>query len=411
MWYFVGLRPTYRYGEAVAPTSSSSVAATDKAEKPTVLRTPRKYYLDNIKTLCTGLIIAHHTSLAYGGFGGWYFQDSRFPQGSSLPLLLFDGFNQSWFMGAFFLISGYFAGESAERKGLRYVKGGDEQKRKDKLWASLKQKWWRLGVPMIFQTFVIHPIARAIAAGRTTDPSFYIDFLHQFRDAPGIRGIAWYLSVNLIFDSSYTTWLYARIPAIPVERFTPPILLGIDMLSSFIVRRWWPVGRRFIPLSLLFSYFPQYILAYTAGIFIQSNPTVMYRRNPVRSALISVGAFVTATVIYASIWPNDISVKMAGGWNVPAALYAVWNEIGFCVFTHAAWELFRKYGDKEFKPSRWAYAANMIHPIVATSMELAFDGWLEIPILKTVVVGAGSIIGSFLAGWAVLKVPGMDGIL
>ncbi|MCY1373061.1 hypothetical protein D9M69_603110 [compost metagenome] len=57
----------------------------------------------------TVLVISHHTAITYGGSGSWFYRevtDSGRP--SSFLLTLFCAVNQSFFMGMFFLLAGYF---------------------------------------------------------------------------------------------------------------------------------------------------------------------------------------------------------------------------------------------------------------------------------------------------------------
>ena len=84
------------------------------------MTTRRLLFADRLRTVLTVLVIAHHTAITYGGSGGWFYRevhDGGAPL--SLALTLFCSINQSFFMGLFFLLAGYFSPPALVAKGLR----------------------------------------------------------------------------------------------------------------------------------------------------------------------------------------------------------------------------------------------------------------------------------------------------
>ena len=107
--------------------------------------TSRLFFVDNWKTWLITLVVLHHFALVYGAGAPFYYSEPPFTDPLAyLVLLVFILFNQSWFMGAFFLISGYFTPGSLDRKGLG---------------SFLKDRLLRLGIPLIIFYFVLSPIA------------------------------------------------------------------------------------------------------------------------------------------------------------------------------------------------------------------------------------------------------------
>lgn len=102
----------------------------------------RFYYLDNLKILLTILVITHHVGLAYREAGGFLQnvnnQHLNIDWVGALYLI-----NTGFFMGLFFMISGYFFPSSFDRKG------GKE---------FLKDKLIRLGIPLVFVFFYYGPV-------------------------------------------------------------------------------------------------------------------------------------------------------------------------------------------------------------------------------------------------------------
>lgn len=67
----------------------------------------RLLYLDNLKVCLTVLVIFHHAGQAYGDGGAWAYTPSN--PAEVMPWIWhFFSVNAAFFMGLFFLISGYF---------------------------------------------------------------------------------------------------------------------------------------------------------------------------------------------------------------------------------------------------------------------------------------------------------------
>jgi glucan biosynthesis protein C len=82
-------------------------------------KTSRLYFIDHMRSFLIILVVLHHVALVYGAsLEGYYYVEPPFTSPSAfVALLVFTIFNQSWFMGAFFLLTGYFTPGSYVRKG------------------------------------------------------------------------------------------------------------------------------------------------------------------------------------------------------------------------------------------------------------------------------------------------------
>jgi hypothetical protein len=107
----------------------------------TTSKTNRLYFVDYLRVGLTVLVIAHHAGQAYGPTGGtWPISN---PTRSAL-LGPFFAVNPMFFMGLFFLASGYFVPFVYDRRGAA---------------TFLKGRLIRLGVPaLFFALFVFGPI-------------------------------------------------------------------------------------------------------------------------------------------------------------------------------------------------------------------------------------------------------------
>ena len=76
----------------------------------------RLLYLDNLKVCLTVLVIFHHAGQAYGDGGDWAYTPSN--PAEIMPWIWhFFSVNAAFFMGLFFLISGYFVPASYDKQG------------------------------------------------------------------------------------------------------------------------------------------------------------------------------------------------------------------------------------------------------------------------------------------------------
>ena len=86
--------------------SAQGPAPVEEGTKPGKTRI---YFVDYLRGALVALVILHHTAITYGGSGSFYYTETATDPLASLVLSLFTNFNQAWFLGCFFLISGYFS--------------------------------------------------------------------------------------------------------------------------------------------------------------------------------------------------------------------------------------------------------------------------------------------------------------
>lgn len=107
---------------------------------------PRNAGIDVVRIAMTMLVILHHAAISYGGSGGWFWREQ--PNASSPLLVMFNAINQSYFMGVFFLLAGYYTPRSFDRKGPgRY----------------LADRLVRLGIPLLIFFVLLYPLTVALA--------------------------------------------------------------------------------------------------------------------------------------------------------------------------------------------------------------------------------------------------------
>lgn len=144
---------------------------------------PRLHYLDNLRVMLTVLVVLHHVAITYGNIPIWFYTEPA-QDASGVALDVFVTVNQTFFMGLFFLISGFFTPGSHDRKGGR---------------AFLRDRFIRLGIPLLAFLVLLRPIA---GLGGFTAPEndlpYWLFYLVTWDPGP-----MWFVEVLLVFVLVY----------------------------------------------------------------------------------------------------------------------------------------------------------------------------------------------------------------
>ena len=104
----------------------------------------RFYYLDLLRVFLTMLVFYHHSAVAFGASGGWYYISKETTTGLTQGLLSASmGIDQSYFMSLFFFISAYLMPFSFDRKGMK---------------SFIYDRLNRLGIPLLIYSFLVNPL-------------------------------------------------------------------------------------------------------------------------------------------------------------------------------------------------------------------------------------------------------------
>lgn len=91
------------------------MAQTNPATR--AISSSRFAWIDNLRTLLIAFVVSMHACVTYSHVGGWYFKEGvEPPLNVKLPFLLWEAHLQAFFMGLLFLVAGYFAELSLQRK-------------------------------------------------------------------------------------------------------------------------------------------------------------------------------------------------------------------------------------------------------------------------------------------------------
>jgi surface polysaccharide O-acyltransferase-like enzyme len=394
----------YNMPSQVEQPASHNVHVTTLASgtPPKVSGKARIFFIDNLRVALTALVIVHHLAITYGALGAWYYQEPNTDMLATVVLSILIAIDQAFFMGFFFLLSGYFTPGSYDRKGGRTF-----------LW----ERFLRLGVPLLVYDLVLDPLVIYMAGGlHQSYWSFYSVFLLKGKmigDGP-----SWFILALLYLAVLYALgrWFTRQRASMPRVESHPPtfrsILLFILALTAvtFVVRLWWPLNSYLI-FGFQLAEFAQYISLFVIGL-------MAYRRNwflRLPDALgrawlcIAIGAILLFPLIIIASGAVGHANLFEGGLHWQALLYALWESIvcvGLCI---GLLFLFRKRFNTQGKLgkalSTSAYTVYLIHPLIIVPLAYAARDIELYPLLKFALVVLIAVPLCFLVSYTVRKLP------
>jgi fucose 4-O-acetylase-like acetyltransferase len=356
----------------------------------------RAYFLDRIRVILTILVIAHHSAITYGASGGWFIKLASEDGPSALVLTLFVASNQAFFMGFFFLISGYLTPSSYDRKGPA---------------AYMRDRLLRLGLPVLFFGFVIGPLTVAIADSRSWD--FAWRWLALMAELRFVMGPMWFAYALLLFTLAYVLWRHF-VPVKPKPKQPIPDHLtwllaaaGVG-LAALIIRQFVPVGEEVLNLQL--GYFASYVFLFTVGCVAERYGWLEnVKRRHAMPWLIALAIAIPLLPIALVVGELLGQTNFATGFSFPAIFYAFWEPVvAWGVIAGALWYFPLKWGERDRRwgfLARQSYGAFILHPPVIVSLALLMEP-LPVPAVAKflLLVTSGTLI-SFGLAWMLRKIP------
>jgi glucan biosynthesis protein C len=371
------------------------------AESPTRDR-PRLFYADNLRVLLTALVVLHHAAITYGNLPLWYYTEPA-GDGSGQLLDLLVLVNQAFFMGCFFMISGFFVPGSRDRKGGK---------------GFMRGRLVRLGVPLLLFVLLMRPVLTLPVfieqyAGKLPYPLFYI--------VSWDPGPMWFVEVLLVFCLGYLLvrrWTGRReashdLPEVSVvssrggQSLSSLPVIGFVVVLSLVTFAWrlaLPLGS-YVPVLGLPSvaFLPQYLgmfivgaLAHRKGWFQRLPRWTTWAGLPV--AMISLPVYVVTIIAGAP------------SWSVTALLAATSESLFAVGITLVLLGLFQRRFNRQSALagylSRNAFRVYFLHPLVLVGVGYALSGWQAIAILKFAAMAVLALPLCWLAAGALRRLPG-----
>jgi peptidoglycan/LPS O-acetylase OafA/YrhL len=357
---------------------------------PVETKSQRRLYIDNLRLLMIVLVVIQHLAVTYSGFGSWYYKEGRplvFP--SDLLFGFWESLTQGYFMGILFLIAGYFAPRSYDRKGFgKFV----------------KDRFVRLMIPALLYMLAIHPFIEYVELGLSwirPKPSllaYYAGGLETLGFL-GATGPLWFAVALFIFSVVYglvrlltggSAPSTRRVRIRPTVRNAALLILLIS-LFTFLMRIVQPIGTSILNMQL--AYFAQYVVLFVVGI-------LAYRSELFVQFDYSWGKkWLTYGLILGFV--SWVALTLAGG--APKSLTAfgggiTWQSAGFSLWESAVAVavdigLISLFKDRFNRQSRLvkalsdnAFAVYVFHAPLIIAVSLWFRPVMMPPILKWVML-------------------------
>jgi surface polysaccharide O-acyltransferase-like enzyme len=285
--------------------------------------------LDNVRSLVIFLVIAMHSAVTYSGDGGWYYKEGAPEMLSFFERIIFGFFQsslQAWFMGALFFISAFLATKSSAKYGAAQF---------------LKERFFRLGLPLLAYMVVIAPFIYFILLGYGKEYAIFSNYIHYLTNIQwllGSSGPLWFVAALLIFCIVYVIIRKIFPNRRTIHTFNAKSIVFAIIITgiiAFLIRLWYPVGKDFF--NFQFGYFSSYIVLFILGIIIGENNLLEYitRNRNIRWLIITLmgGPVIWITIMLAGNAPESTDPFM-GGLHWQGLAYSLWEAfiaIGFTI--------------------------------------------------------------------------------
>jgi glucans biosynthesis protein C len=374
--------------------------------QPDVVRTSRPariFYIDNLRIFLTFLVVAHHSAAPYSNLDLWPNWQQPASSTAALPLDLLLLVNQTFFMGFFFLLSGYFVPGAADRKGPGKF---------------AVERLKRLGIPflgfiVLLRPFFILPTYLDLPAA--TRPSFAVYYFTSWEVGP-----AWFLEMLLIFSLAYALSRHLRTTAEPVR--SRPLrrrdLLAFVLVLAVVTYAW----RIFVPLSTYepvlglpdAAYMPQYVLLFAAGV-------AAYRRHwfatlPRRSGWFGV-LFVVVSFVPMALggYRGFESSGALASHDLAHLALALWESLFAVGVILVLLRVFEHFVAGTSRFSRYladnAFAVYLVHAPVIVGAVAVLQSLDAAPVPKFLLTLVLAAAGSWAISGALRRVPAVRAVV
>jgi fucose 4-O-acetylase-like acetyltransferase len=342
----------------------------------------RTAFIDNLKVFLTVLVVLHHAGQPYGPTGGAWpiFHAEKFRL-----LGPFFHINASFFMGLFFLISGYYLEAAYDRKGAANF---------------LRERLWRFGVPVLVFGLGFMPLARHFVEGKA-----WQDSVLPFQWAH-----LWFLGHLMVYALLYAAFRAlagtrnaspgrvagAGLPAFPGQGLLLAYAVGLALASQavrivFPIDVWVQWG---VPAEL--AHLPQYASLFAFGViagryqWLERIPA-RTGRNALLLAAAMVGLRFAYTIFHWDFLGGD-GAATEFAWCLWEALLCVGMCVGLLWLFHA-----RLAGSNRLSRflARNAFAVYVIHLPILVFIQMAMEHTSLGPLALTACTGGAALLACF----------------
>lgn len=370
---------------------------------------PRLFFIDNLRILLISLVVLWHVAVTYGASGTWPYQEVQGDDLTSIVFMFFYAANGPYVLGFFFMISGYFASGSYDRKGS---------------WRFIRDWIRRLGIPIILYVLIFDPLItfgiKSLIHG--FQDSFWEYFPQHFINYRTLGiGPMWFIEglliiliiyglIKLLFKQKNpkSAQEISQLSNLSISIFTFTVGVG-----TFLLRIWIPVNWLLIPLGLPLALFPQFIAMFIVGIVAYRHDwflgiTDVMGKLWLRITLIFIFVVFPIVFLLGGALEGDTSQFM-GGFHWQSLAFATWEQfvcvgmvIGLLVWFRRR---FNHQGSLAKSLSDSAFTVYFIHAPILVFLALALRGINLYPLLKFVLVAPIAIALCFIIAYLLRKIP------
>jgi fucose 4-O-acetylase-like acetyltransferase len=372
---------------SVADAAAVETASGAATCHTSTIRETRLVFLDQLRVALTILVVLHHLAVIYGANASFYYVEPPYNDALAFialtALVLID---QAFFMGLFFLISGYVTPAAYDRKGTGHF---------------LRDRLLRLGIPLGIFVLVLNPIA---SIGIYQMPAEWTGVTTPFtwQQYPSLLGVGplWFVEMLLLFDLGYAVWreLTARWrPAWKPRMRAPgaPAVAGFAVALAAVTFVWRiavPIGLT-VPIAGFptLAYLPQYVGFFLIGVAASRYEWIASLHG--RAGKIAIATAVVTTVV---LFPLALSGATAfvGGGQWQSAVYALWDSIFAVSFSVALLVAFHAFLNRQSVVGRFlarhAYAVYVVHVPVIVLLAL---GLRSVELESLLKFGLAAVVG------------------
>ncbi|AOS63954.1 acyltransferase family protein [Actinoalloteichus hymeniacidonis] len=380
---------------------------------PPATTRPRLFYLDNLRIALTVLVVVHHAAGTYSGIPMvWFYSEPvTDPSADFLAGMLM--INQSFFMGAFFFISGLFVPGSYDRKGAGRF---------------FKDRLVRLGIPLLIFVVLLRPLVnygfyppiRDEVAQQGIELPYWLFYLFSWDPGP-----MWFVELLLVFSAGYLLFRRLRKNSHdPVRRQPAPLIgnartlaiLGFAVglaLVTYLWRMVVPIGTSVPILGLpTVAYLPQYTGLFVVGL-------IAARRSWIEGLPKSVGYLGFAGAVLGAAGVVAMFQSTGDAWvglgSLHSLVMAVCESAVAVGLLLALLVLFRdrlpRQGSRGRFLSERAYTVYFTHALVLVALGYALSGVAAPAVVKFGVLAALGVPLCWLFAHCVRALPGAKKVL
>ncbi|MCC8980570.1 acyltransferase family protein [Bradyrhizobium acaciae] len=373
----------------------------------------RLFYIDNLRWSAISLVVIMHAAVTYSPFGSWYYREHpELGLGAKFGFAAYQSFQHAVAMGLLFGIAGFFAAGAIARKGAG---------------AFMRERLWRLGLPLLLYMTVIGPLTEYFVAGSwQSNPrrTFMQDWWLHLRSGELLdeSGPLWFCLVLLLFSAIYAALCQVRpVRLVPRQPPSTGVVLGYAILIVIVT---FAVGAAFPDATTVLNIdvhdFPQYPFMYVAGIaawradWLRQIPWRVGRRW-LWAGFVAGGALWIVLLATGGAMSGDVSAYQ-GGWHWQAAGMDAWRSFTCLALTLGAITLYREcfnsQGALASFLTRNAFGVYVLHAPILIAVTRFLHDWPASVGIKFAVAGIGGVVFSFLlVGLVAQRTPGLRAVL